>query len=161
MRIAILSDIHDNIWKLDEVLKQLEGVDALIFCGDFCAPFTLAAIAEGFPGPVHVVFGNNDGDKWLLTRVADKAGNVTLHGAFAALELGDRKIAVTHYPEIAEGMAASGLYDLVCYGHNHTRKIERVGATLKVNPGEVMGRFGVSSYAVYDTETGGAEIVEL
>jgi len=30
-----------------------------------------------------------------------------------------------------------------------------------VNPGEVMGRFGVSSYAVYDTETGETEIVEV
>jgi len=161
MKIAILSDIHDNIWTLEEVLKQLNGTDALLFCGDFCAPFTLAAIAEGFHGPVHVVFGNNDGDKWLLTKVANKAGNVTIHGAFASIDLGGRKIALTHYPEIAAGIAASGLYDLVCYGHNHTRRIERVGHCLKVNPGEVMGRFGVSSYAMYDTDTGEAEIVEV
>ena len=161
MKIAILSDTHDNIWALEEVLKQLNDTDVLLFCGDFCAPFTLAAIAEGFPGPVHVVFGNNDGDKWLLTKVANKAGNVTLHGAFASIELGGRKIALTHYPEIAAGMVASGLFDLVCYGHDHTHGIERVGGCLKVNPGEVMGRFGVSSYAVYDTETGEAEIVEV
>ncbi|MFH1928883.1 MAG: metallophosphoesterase family protein, partial [Chloroflexota bacterium] len=103
MKIAILSDTHDNIWTLDEVLKQLNGMDALLFCGDFCAPFTLAAIAEGFPGPVHAVFGNNDGDKWLLTKVANKASNVTLHGAFASIEMGGRKIALTHYPEIAAG----------------------------------------------------------
>jgi len=161
MKIAILSDAHDNIWKLEEVLQQLEGVGALLFCGDFCAPFSLAAIAEGFAGPVHVVFGNNDGDQWLLTRNANRADNVTLHGTFAALELGGKRIAVTHYPQVAEGAAASGLYDLVCYGHNHTRQIERVGDCLKVNPGEVMGRFGVSSYAVYDTETGDAEIREV
>lgn len=161
MKIAILSDVHDNIWKLDEVLKQLGSTDALLFCGDFCAPFTLAAIAEGLNGPVHVVFGNNDGDKWLLTKVANKAGNVTLHGAFASLEFGGRRIALTHYPAVAKGMAASGLYDLVCYGHNHTREIEQVGNCLRVNPGEVMGRFGVSSYAVYDTDTGKAEMVEV
>ena len=41
MRIAILSDTHDNIWKLDEVLKQVGDAGALLFCGDFCAPFTL------------------------------------------------------------------------------------------------------------------------
>jgi len=161
MKIAILSDTHDNIWTLEEVLKQLSYADVLLFCGDFCAPFTLTAIAEGFPGPVHVVFGNNDGDKWLLTKVANKSGNVRLHGAFASIELGGRKIAITHYPEIAVGMVASGLYDLVCYGHDHTGKIERVGNCLKVNPGEVMGRFGISSYAVYDTDTGKVEIVEV
>ena len=161
MRIAILSDAHDNIWKLDVVLEQLKDAEALLFCGDLCAPFTLAAIAEGFDGPVHVVFGNNDGDQWLLTRNANRADNVSLHGVFASLELGGRRIAMTHYPAIAVGIAASGLYDLVCYGHDHDRKIERVGNCLKVNPGEVMGRFGVSSYALYDTETGQAEIREL
>jgi predicted phosphodiesterase len=70
MRIAILSDIHDNIWKLGDVLKRVRGADALVFCGDFCAPFTLTQMAQGFNGPVHVVWGNNDGDKWLLTRNA-------------------------------------------------------------------------------------------
>jgi len=55
MRIAVLSDIHDNIWTLEKLLASLEA-DALIFCGAFCAPFTLAQIAEGFGGPVHVVY---------------------------------------------------------------------------------------------------------
>jgi hypothetical protein len=32
---------------------------------------------------------------------------------------------------------------------------------VRVNPGEVMGRFGVSTYAVYDTTTGQAEIVTV
>ncbi|MFN2183884.1 MAG: metallophosphoesterase family protein, partial [Anaerolineae bacterium] len=50
MRVAILSDIHDNIWRLETLLAGLEA-DALIFCGDFCAPFTLAQIGEGFEGP--------------------------------------------------------------------------------------------------------------
>ncbi|MDD3826348.1 MAG: metallophosphoesterase family protein, partial [Anaerolineae bacterium] len=54
MKIAVLSDVHDNIWKLEKLLASLEA-DALVFCGDFCAPFTLAQIAEGFGGPVHVV----------------------------------------------------------------------------------------------------------
>ncbi|HID85995.1 MAG TPA: metallophosphoesterase [Anaerolineae bacterium] len=154
MRIAVLSDIHDNIWKLEEVLKGLEGVEALLFCGDFCAPFSLKMLADGFPGPIHVVFGNNDGDQFLLTRVATGAGNVTLHGHFADLTLGDRRIAVTHYPEIGRPLAASGQYDLVCHGHDHQYEVERVGEALRLNPGEVMGRFGASTYAIYDTETG-------
>ena len=41
MIIAVLSDIHDNIWKLEEVLRGLGGAEELIFCGDFCAPFSL------------------------------------------------------------------------------------------------------------------------
>jgi len=161
VRIAVLSDVHDNIWKLARVLEQAAAGDALIFCGDFCAPFTLTQVTEGFPGPVHVVWGNNDGDKWLLTRNANAAGNVTLHGELAELELGGRRIAVNHYPHIARPLAESGEYAAVFYGHDHTILVEKVEDTLLVNPGEVMGRFGVSSFAWYDTETGAAEIVEV
>jgi putative phosphoesterase len=158
VRVAILSDIHDNIWRLEALLAGLQA-DALIFCGDFCAPFTLAQIAAGFAGPVHVVWGNNDGDKLLLARVAGKHHHVTLHGDFAELELDGRRVAVTHYPEIGQALVQGGVYDLVCHGHSHERVVEQVGKTVRVNPGEVMGRFGVSTYALYDTGTGQAEIV--
>jgi putative phosphoesterase len=161
MLIAILSDIHDNIWKLEEVLNGLGEAEQLIFCGDFCAPFTLAQIADGFPGPVHVVFGNNDGDRLFLLRVATQAGNVTLHGEFAELEMDSRRIAATHYPAIAAGLAAGERYDLVCYGHTHRAAEERVGDTLLINPGEVMGRFGRSTYVLYDTNTGRATLQEI
>lgn len=31
MRIAICSDIHDNIWKLEAMLQQASGCEALVF----------------------------------------------------------------------------------------------------------------------------------
>jgi putative phosphoesterase len=160
MKIAILSDVHDNIWKLETLLGSLEA-DVLIFCGDFCAPFTLAQIAEGFSGPVHAVFGNNDGDQFLLARVARNFSHVVLHGEFAELELDSRQVVVTHYPQIGQALARGGTYDLVCHGHSHERVVEQKGQTLRVNPGEVMGRFGLSTYALYDTVTGQAEILEV
>jgi putative phosphoesterase len=160
VKIAILSDIHDNIWKLETLLEGLEA-DVLIFCGDFCAPFTLAQIGEGFDGPVHVVFGNNDGDQRLLAKVASRFSHVTLHGDFCEHELDDRRVAVTHYPKIGKALARGGLYDLVCHGHSHKRLIKRVGDTLRVNPGEVMGRLGLSTYALYDTVSGEASFVEV
>jgi putative phosphoesterase len=161
MRIAIISDIHDNIWSLERVLVRLTDCEMLLCLGDFCAPFTLSAVAAGFHRPVHVVWGNNDGDKLLLTRVADKAGNVSLYGFFAQLHVDDRVLALNHYPEIALPLAASGQFDLVCHGHNHQRKAELQGRTWLVNPGEVMGRFGTVSYAVYDTASNQAQIYEL
>lgn len=163
MQVAILSDVHDNIWKLAEVLEDARscGVQAALFCGDLCAPFTLKQIGEGIPGPVHVVLGNNDGDVLLLSRVANGLDNVTLHGPFAMLELGGRRIAVNHYPPLARDQALSGRYDLVCYGHDHEANVERVGETLLVDPGEVMGRLGPSTYALYDTATGQAELRQV
>jgi len=93
--------------------------------------------------------------------VATQAGNVTLHGEFAELELGGRVIAATHYPAIAAGLAASDRYDLVCCGHSHRAAEERVGHTLLINPGEVMGRFGRSTYVLYDTHMGEATLREI
>ncbi len=154
MKVAILSDIHDHLHNLRAFEPVLGEAEALIFCGDFCAPFTLAALAELFRGPIHAVFGNNDGDQWLLSKVASRFEHVRLEGPFARLELGGRKIFVVHYPEIAEDVGASGRYALVCFGHNHQATAKKLGQTLLLNPGEVMGRFGISSIALYDTSTG-------
>lgn len=159
MRIAILSDIHDNIWKLEEVLNETTNADAMIFCGDFCAPFTLVQICEAFGGPIHAVWGNSDGDKWLLTSLA--AAHLTLHGELAEIELGGRKIAVNHYPHIARQLAQARSFDAVFYGHDHKLHKEQVGDTLLLNPGEVMGRFGKNTFAWYDTESGAGEIIEV
>lgn len=158
MRIGILSDVHDNIWALEAALEMLRDADALLGLGDYCAPFTIQAIAEGFAGPVHLVWGNNDGDKVAIARLVARFEHVTLHGNWAQLDLGARKVAITHEPSLANALAAGGRFDLVCHGHDHQRKIATVGTTLLVNPGEVMGRFGVHSIALYDSERHIAEI---
>jgi len=38
MRIAVLADIHGNIYALEAILKSLktQGIDRCLFCGDFC-----------------------------------------------------------------------------------------------------------------------------
>ncbi len=161
MKIAVMSDVHDNIWKLEAALLQAQPAELLIFCGDFCAPFTLKQIAEGFAHPIHVVFGNNDGDRFLLTRIASKFGHVTLHGEFAHLTLNAYHIAVNHYPEIARPLAQSGQYQAVFYGHDHTHHIETMGACHLINPGEIMGRFGKSTFVIFDTTTGQCQTLEV
>ena len=55
----------------------------------------------------------------------------------------------------------SGLYDLVCCGHDHTARDERVGESRLINPGELMGRLGPSTFARLDTESGVCTRVEV
>ncbi len=161
MKIVVMSDIHDNLQKLDAALKQAQSGEVLIFCGDFCAPFTLKQLAEGFSKPIHVVFGNNDGDRFLLSQIASGFEHVRLHGELADLTLGGRKIAVNHYPEIARPIAASGIYDVVFYGHNHTHRIERIGNCDLINPGEIFGNSGRATFILYDTESRTCETIEV
>jgi uncharacterized protein len=163
MLIAVASDIHDNIWNLEKALADIKArkAEALLFLGDFCAPFTLAQIAEGFAGPIHAVFGNNDGDPFLLAQVARPHAHVTLHGQMAEIELGGKRLILNHYPNIARRLAESQSADAVFSGHDHKRMVQTTGRTLWANPGEVMGRFGKPSWGLYDTATGAFEHVEI
>ena len=153
MEVVVLSDIHDNIWALEKALKLIETGDAerMLFLGDFCAPFTLDQLAKGFSKQIDVVFGNNDGDQRLLTRVAAEHPQVTLHGNFTELSVAARRVAITHYPEVARGLA-EGSYDAVFYGHDHKAFVGAVDATLLANPGEIMGRFGKPTFGVYRSD---------
>ena len=154
-RIAMLSDIHDNIWHLETALRQVAEAeaDALLFAGDFCAPFVLSQLAESFAGPIHCVLGNNDGDGRLLQTLAAPFDHLTLHGIYTELSLGACRLSLIHYPAPARRIAQSGEFDLVCYGHNHVRQAEQIGRGWLVNPGEVMGRFGEPTWALYDSES--------
>lgn len=154
MKIGIISDTHDNLWRLDEAISHLAGVEAVLHCGDLVSPFMIHRLGKGLPGvPVHMVWGNNDGDKRAVSKAAEGYPGFTIYGEFAEIEIDGVRIAINHYPEIARGLANSGLYDLVCYGHDHTAHQEMVGDTLLLNPGEVMGLMGSASLAILDTET--------
>lgn len=179
MKLVVLSDIHDNVWKLAAALAKVRdiGPDALICCGDLCAPFIINQLAHpnvGFSGPIHVVFGNNDGDRVGIARnaasIQDPApGRVQIHGEMAEFivkdgklssrkafekEMGEQayrdhssgglRIAVNHYDEIALPIALSGSYDVVFYGHNHFHRCQRSEKTLFANPGAIMGYKGPS-----------------
>ncbi|MFP3854360.1 MAG: metallophosphoesterase [Anaerolineales bacterium] len=162
MRIAVMSDTHDNIWALEEALAQMGEAEAVLHCGDLCAPFVVKQLGEALPDvPVHIVWGNNDGDTYRLTKTASDFDHVHLHGELAELELAGWQLAVNHYPSIAQGLAESGRYDLVCYGHDHTANEERVGDCLLLNPGEILGLNGERSFAFVETQTGEVTFVNL
>ena len=161
MLVAVLSDVHDNIWNLERALSMLDGAGAMLFCGDFCAPFTLQMMADGFAGPIHCVLGNNDGDALLLAQIAAKADHVTIHQGVGQLELGSKRLAMAHYPMIGAALARSGDHQAVFSGHTHRVKIETVGPTLWANPGEVMGRYGEPGFGLYDTDSGELRIIKI
>ncbi len=154
-KIAIFSDSHDQVWHLMTALEQARdlGAEVLLHCGDMNAPFIVGLLARHFSGPIHLIFGNNEGDGRLIQTQAAKYPQVTHHGDYAELTLGDRRIAMIHYPAPARRLAQSQQFDLVCYGHDHTRHREALGQTLLVNPGEILGLKHPPTWGLYDTET--------
>lgn len=161
MKIAIISDSHDNltnIKKAIDIMKK-EDIAEIIHCGDLCAPSTLKEIAKNFSGKIHLVFGNVDGDHYLETKISyTEFKNVIVYGDLGELEIDNKKIAFCHLPDFAHGLASEGKYDLVFYGHTHKPFEEQVGKTRLINPGTLAGMFYKASFAVYDTETDKLEL---
>lgn len=160
MHVAVFSDSHDQITHLEAALAAANraGAEMLLHCGDLCSPFMIDRLGRGFQGPIHIVFGNNDGDGRMLQTIASKHPHITLQGIYAEIEVFGRFLAMIHYPEPAERIVQSGLFDLVVYGHNHTKHVEHVekrsgGRGILANPGELLGMQGAPTWGLYDTDT--------
>jgi len=153
MKIAVMSDTHDhleNIRKALEIVRQ-EGCEAIIHCGDLVAPFVLKELEQA-KIPVHVVFGNNDGDQFLLGQTAAASnGQITIYGLLGRVEIDGVRIAFTHEGPFAEGLAATGKYDMVFFGHSHQHYHDRLGETILFNPGDVMGKDQDPGFSIVDT----------
>lgn len=163
MIAGVVSDSHDHLPNLRFALARLSerGVAAIFHAGDLISPFVTRELGK-IAIPVHTVFGNNDGDRFLAQKVAAKeAPNVTHHGEFGFAEIAGHRIGLTHYKEYAIGLAASAQCDAAFFGHSHMHHHEIVNGRLVLNPGELLGLMGKPAYCVYDTETRAFERVEF
>ena len=152
MKLAVISDTHDHLENLEKALTEINelGAGGLLHCGDLVSPFVIDRLAK-FNGPVHVVFGNNEGDRYTINNVATKKfPNVKLHGEMGFVETEGGEVAFTHRPEFARGLACTQKYIAVFYGHTHRMKIEQVGKTWLINPGELMGLLEAPGWIVFD-----------
>jgi len=163
MIIAVMSDSHDNIWNLRKALSIITEKDAgmIIHCGDFIAPFMLIEL-DRVSLPVHGVFGNNDGDQYLLTKLSlNTLTNITLHSLMGQVDIDGFKIAFTHQGVVGEALAAGGNFKMVCFGHSHVYMLKGINGTILLNPGEIMGKDGSPGFCFVDTTTQKIERVEL
>lgn len=165
MKIAVFSDIHDNMHNLVLALRDMEvrAVERGVFLGDFINNGVVRMVASA-PFPVFGIFGNNDGDKvaHMSTSLSDGSRLTLSANIYDFAEFDGRKIFMTHYPDIARSMARSGDFDAVFYGHDHDRYEERVGECLLANPGEISAhKTRTATYFIYDTDQNEVEFVEL
>lgn len=155
MKIAIISDTHDNVPNLEKALGWMneDGIEQIIHCGDLCAPAILVKVlVPNFSGPIHMVFGNVE-DRELLPKIVADFDHVTHYGDIGEVEIDGKKIAFVHFPEEGKKLAGSGKYDLVFYGHSHKPWEEKVGKARLINPGTLAGLFTKATFAVYNTKT--------
>ena len=156
MRLAVLSDIHDQTDNLRAILTVLEPfqVDILLLCGDITQPQTLAQCR--LPG-VRLSFCLGNCDHGRAERLLEAGTMMGANGfsGLGRLSVPEGGIAFCHFPAQARLAADSGLYQAVFYGHSHRPGIQRLalagGSVLLANPGDVEGRHGRVSGLLYDS----------
>ncbi|PID52633.1 MAG: hypothetical protein CR972_00980 [Candidatus Moraniibacteriota bacterium] len=163
MKIAIISDIHDQIDRLEWVLSELSQreYEHTFLLGDYCSPFVISKLCA-INTPINAVWGNNDGDKQTILEIAANHKQPFLFSStdFNDVILNNKKYFITHYPSLAENAALSGKYDAVFHGHLHARKEEMINDTPIINPGKLaLYPNNEKSFAIYDTETTKVEFV--
>lgn len=157
MKIAVFSDIHDNILNLEKFFTAIksQNVTQLICLGDFINPGIVKRIIDsGYK--TYAVWGNNDGEKVVITRFAEQSkGNFEIsNNCEGIFNIDGKKVYTNHYPEIAPTVAKSGDFDAVFYGHNHEQYYQKLeNGCILCNPGEISGhKTGKVTYAIWDTE---------
>ena len=77
MKVAIISDIHDNAHNLVLALKQIEkdGIDTLICLGDLINPVNVKIMGNSGIKTIFCILGNNDGDVTNIIKNAQNAKN--------------------------------------------------------------------------------------
>ena len=165
MKVAIISDVHDNFHNLVLFFEQVKKckVEKIIFLGDFINN-GIAKMLASADVPVIAIWGNNDGEKVAITKTSlAKGSNMTIgFGTYDSVEIDGRNIFITHYPLLAKPMAKSGDFDAVFYGHNHNHNIDKIDDCIIVNPGEISAhKTKEASFAIYNTKDNSAEIIMI
>lgn len=161
MLIGLISDTHDHVPHIEKAVRLFKEreVELVIHAGDFCSPFTVP-LFEGLP--LKAIFGNNDGDTYLLMNKCRAIG-AELLGDFFEWDADGCQIAVYHgtYPDITEALHKCGKYDVVVSGHTHKTVQQEVENTLAINPGTAHGFDGDATIAFLDTRNKDVEFVVL
>ena len=154
MLIALLSDIHDHLDNMRAALRQLSSTDCrhMLFLGDMAQISTFRELRAVWPHELDLVAGNNDYPREDFARCAREWSHTRYHGESAELVLDNRRIYMTHVPGYSlSHIATFGEFDAIFFGHTHRAEHHFIGSTLIANPGDLQGRYGRPSYALYDT----------
>lgn len=163
MKIAILSDTHNNLANLDAALERIrqEEVTTLIHCGDL----TGVEVASRLAG-WRVIFTYGNGDfasgeirETLLALNPESTAELVFTGY-----LGGARIAVTHghLPGQMDELLDLRLYEYVFHGHSHRQRDVRIKNSRVINPGALGGmHVEPRQFCLLDLDTGKAEYIHI
>jgi putative phosphoesterase len=157
MKMAIISDIHDNLPNLKKCLFwcQENKIEKIICAGDVTNSETLQILSVEFKGEIFLIRGNADiYDEDEIVAY----DNIYYGGRFAIFEIAGIKVGVCHEPIFFGEVLSKGDCNIIFYGHTHKPWIEIKKGVQTVNPGTLGGVFTPATFSFWDTTSGQLEL---
>ena len=134
MIIGLRSDTHDRLPSLQSALERFAalGIETIIHAGDLVAPFA-ARLLETAPATLHVIYGNNDGERAGLKEVLPQIQDGPLF-----VKAAEKLLLVHHFIDWCDP-ADVARADTIVTGHTHQVGGERRDGKMFINPGECCG----------------------
>ncbi len=162
MRVGVMSDSHDRVPAVTELLRQMAagGVTMVLHAGDYCSPFVLKPFEEAHM-TLAGVFGRNDGDPEGLATRASAGLGMELFESPHSFDVGGERILIVH--DIGDVQKRSlEAHSIVIHGSTHQQEMKNRGDTLILNPGEACGwLFGTPQAAILDLDSKQVEFLSL
>lgn len=159
MKLAIISDIHDNILNLKKCLKicKDEEVKKIICCGDVGNFETLEYLSLNFPGEIFLISGNaetyNEKDINILN-------NINFQGLLGYCRLKNLYIGFCHRPIDIKELIKNSKHklDYIFYGHTHKPWLDKKNNTTHINPGNLGGIYYQATFALFDLQSNNLQL---
>jgi len=154
MKLAIISDIHDNLPNLKKCLAWCqENQIAKIICpGDLTNRSTLSYLAHNFLGEIFMVQGNGE---LYEEKDLKKFPNIKHYGPIGYINIDGLNIGFCHEPIKINKLIADSTTkpDFIFYGHTHKPWQEERDSIPVINPGNLAGTNYAATFATLDTST--------
>jgi putative phosphoesterase len=164
MKVAIISDIHDNLANLEKFINWClaNQVEQIICCGDVTSIDTLDFLARKFRQQIYLVRGNMEiYDQDEIENITKVRVNINFLGRTAIIDLDNKKVGLCHEPFLIDEVNKLDKCDIIFNGHTHKPWIEVKNNIKIVNPGTLGGVFQKATFAVWDTDQDEPELKVL
>ena len=129
MRLAVFSDAHRNITKMEDILKDLSDIDYLIYAGDGLEKVIESEVVQEFN----------------LLAIQGNCDHVPSYPREKVIDLAQLRILLVHGKRYRIKWGLDNLYykakevgaDIVIFGHTHARYAGQEDDILFFNPGSI------------------------
>jgi len=166
MKIAVISDIHDNYYSFIEALKIVkeQWCEQILFLWDLWHG-RLAKFFADFDIPTKMIRWNNDWEITGMLKISMSPWSnlqIISSSTYSFCEFAWKKIFMTHYKDLSDSMAKSGEYDVIFYWHEHIFEIHKIWDCLVCCPWEIVWwENKISSFVIYNTESNEIKKIEV